>query len=66
MNHFPQNLKKRYRFSLAKVEATCILAIGFLNDQNCRKKKDKWKHLRWNLQKHIYTNMRFAMYTNIS
>ena len=22
-----------------KEEATCILAIGFLNDQNCRKKK---------------------------
>ena len=40
-NHFPKNLKKRYRFSLSlflKVEATSILAIGFLSGQNCRKK----------------------------
>ena len=40
-NHFPKNLKKRYRFSLSlfpKVEATSILAIGFLRGQNCRKK----------------------------
>ena len=41
-NHFPKNLKKRYRFSLAivvpQVEATSILAIGFLSGQNCRKK----------------------------
>ena len=40
-NHFPKNLKKRYLFSISlflKVEATSILAIGFLSGQNCRKK----------------------------
>ena len=49
-----------------KVETTFILAIGLLNGQHCRKKKAKWKHFRWNLQEHIYTNMRFAVHTNIS
>ena len=49
-----------------KVETTFILAIGLLNGQHCRTKNDKWKHLRWNLQEHIYTNMCFAVHTNIS
>ena len=37
-----------------KVEVTRILAIGFLDDQNCREKKTV---------NDIYTNMRFMLYT---
>ena len=68
-NHCPQNLKKRYRLSLAIV----VPQSGSHSHSGDRlfewpklsKKKtvnDKWKHLRWNLQYHIYTNLRFAVY----
>ena len=68
-NHCPQNLKKRYRLSLAIV----VPQSGSHSHSGDRlfewpklsKKRtvnDKWKHLRWNLQYHIYTNLRFAVY----
>ena len=46
-------MDSRLPWSFLKVEVTRILAMGFLDDQNCREKKtvdEKWKHFRWKLQ----------------
>ena len=48
-----------------KVDATCIPAIGFLNGQNCWKKVTNESTYGEIDILHIYTNMRFVLYTNI-
>ena len=44
-NIWRSDIDSRWPLLFLKVEATCILAIGFLNDQNCRKKKEQTKAL---------------------
>ena len=48
-------MDSRLPWLFLKVEVTRILAIGFLDDQNCREKKKTVND--------IYTNMRFMLYT---